>query len=288
MQGFTFKLCEDIVSGKIRKNKAFAGLGSGITAKAFFRHVTIVVAGANFAFEYGTVRLATITPDDVITLTAVCDGDMSAQSRVAEIISLGKSHWSERWHVRSDRSRHSHCEQPIRIWHGAYWVQDANNRQHSDHHLPFTAGMQFRDGDLLNPEICVERKKRTDRTAVKEMKEILAPMRKLMHTLARIGAFHTVADEKTGNRSWVGTRALPHDIDYSEPTVADAERLFLFAFSHSYRNWGWHGRDEADRNKVVKAAVNYALAAVRKAYYSEVGAISFVEVDDGQDNRKAA
>jgi len=147
--GFTYQLCLDIDEG-IKKRR--------VVAKTFFGDTKMYLAGDNFVFEHCYGPIASIDKDDVITLMNVpkWGENQTTQNRIQTLLSLGRTGWGERWFIQSDRSRHKSSAQPVRIWHGSRWKGDG------DCTLPLTDGLQFKHGEMLNPEICVEKKLRTN------------------------------------------------------------------------------------------------------------------------------
>lgn len=272
MQGFTYQLCLDIESGKKKKS---------VVAKTFFRDTKMTREGDKFVFTFGNVRIAMVDDTDAITLLiggqAVAD-DRRIQNRWETLINLGESCWTKRIHIMSDRSTHGHCEQPVRFWRGSYGTRGESK--------PVTDGLKFRNSIPVNPHICVDKKLRTDRDAVKEVSAKLRTLTQLMRTTARIGGFEATADAyfATGNRFHID---IPH-IDFEEPTFEQAEALLRAGLSHSSFRWYWAGADETKRREMLTNAITYALSKIRKDIYAEMGAVSFKEVDDGQDLRQAA
>jgi hypothetical protein len=274
-QGFTYQLCLDIDTGKKHRTKV---------ASTFFRDTKMYLSGDVFVFERCHTRIASIDKGDVITLLNVnewCE-NLTSQNRVGTILNLGESSWANRQTICSDRARHKHCEQPVRLWQGRRW-----NGDEGDATLPVTEGMQFKHGSLLNPEIAVDKKLRTDREATKIVSAKLAPLSKLMKTMARIGVLLPVVDEymTTNNRP---PRTQVDDIPFEEPTVALVESLLLDEFAGRGGNWYWKNYSEDQRNQQIKAKVETTLKRIRKSLYADMNAVNFVEVGDGKDHRKAA
>jgi hypothetical protein len=272
-QGFTYGLCIDIDTGKKHKTKV---------ASTFFRDTKMYLSGEVFVFEHHYTRVACIDRNDVITLLNIKDWceNLTAQNRVGTLLNLGEDRWACRQVICSDRSRHKQCEQPVRLWQGNRWKSEGDNT------LPLTEGMQFKNGLLLNPEIAVDKKLRTDRDATKVVSEKLRPLSKLMKTMARIGVLLPVVDEYVaGQRKWAHVQV--DDIDFEEPTASLVENLLLHEFVRGTM-WYWSKKTEDERNKELRSKCETALKRIRKSLYADMNAMSFVEVDDGKDHRKAA
>jgi len=121
--------------------------------------------------------------------------------------------------------------------------------------------------------------------------EKLAKFSKLLKTMVRIGVLMPVVDAYARGepiKSGVMYRHIRiDDVDFGEPTVEVVESLMVEQFAAG-RMWYWDRATEDDRMKQIKAKSESLLKKIRKHLYDDMDAFSFVEVGDGEDQRKAA
>jgi hypothetical protein len=288
MQGFTYQLCLDIDSGKLRRYKV---------AKTFFGDVKMSRVGSEFHFHDSafSAHIATIAADDTITLHVlnqrVAD-DQTIQNRWQTLLNYpgygvmnsALAHDS-RWFIGSCRSSHRQFAQPVRILRGLWWKR-AGEGYVRNATMPLTSGMQFRHGVLLNPEIAQDKVLRTDRDAVAVVKAKTEKLRKVVKVLVRMGAVHQAIEQPDGTPRAPSVASL---IDNLDDIDAGAVTAMLAREVHS---WFWNRWDADARDEHVRAAEDRFMRRVRDALYEEMGARSYVAVeasdDHAQDLQRAA
>lgn len=129
--------------------------------------------------------------------------------------------------------------------------------------LPVTGDMKFRNGECINPEVCVDRITRLQKSAVSRATKKLKTLRDLGTTMARMSMFRDVL-----RKGYAG-------INIDAPTAEDAEAVYMLGRPHS----------QVPQLVTFKAG----LAVMREHLYKDDPAAYVTEeIRYGNDQRQAA
>lgn len=152
------------------------------------------------------VPLATITPDNIVTLTFTEEPDQTVCNRMTQI--CGKA-------VGLNKRDYRNYEQHVRVYAGRDWRET----------LPYFPGMQFQHGKILNAKPDV--KKVIDPAKVLQARREFDTLRKLCRTSVRMGAFDEFAHEYLSERWRIPVKDVRQleDININDPSFDDALAL---------------------------------------------------------------
>jgi hypothetical protein len=206
--------------------------------------------------------LATITPDNVLTMTYADEVDITVCNRLTRLTG---------WPVRLNKRQYSHHRQHVRVYCFPSWNQSE----------PYFAGMKWDvsggAAKLLNqqPDLKIV----VDNTKVQQAKKEFDAFRKLCKVLAKIGAFDEFADKYMRERWTIPLdKVKPLDeINTANPEFDDAMALIHHGGVNTVRPdfHYWHAYTkqyvQRDLHEVKKGwlerCVENGLKQLRKQFY---------------------
>lgn len=232
-----------------------------VTHKEFVRWVPPTAQGGKYTKETRLTPMAMLTPAN--TLTMLYDGipDMTVCNRLTSIMG---------WTVGLNKRSYSQHETHVRVYcHGDWQTSE-----------PYFCGMQWdvqhTVSTLLNPK--PDLKLVVKNEAIAQVKRETDTIRKLVKTMARIGAFNAMAEEAAGTgRMQMRKKLMPlAEINLADPATEDADSLLAHGMcnttwpsNYEYRNGRYIQLDQAERTRrFVEASVEKGLKLVREAYYA--------------------
>lgn len=238
--------------------------------------------------KYHTVRntaykLATLTADNVLTLLYEDRPNLTLCNRLTDII--GRQVWS-------DTSHHRNKEHSVRIrtarntrdkgvivdpWHPAGvapgdWARGT---------IPYKAGLMFQLNTygepikLLTPAEDISVLVKNE--AVQQVKAQTKVLRVLVRSMARLGVFDDLANERLGSyRSYAPNDELLDQIDYKSPTAEGARAVLTIGLARvnvpnqsHYVDGTWTKRSLEDRRReLLDHAIDAGLKVLRKHIYA--------------------
>jgi hypothetical protein len=232
--------------------------------KKIRRDTTLAIRPDNvLTFSYGDELLATLESNDVYTLYMndkgyYCPTYGNIFALIAKVT------------MYRDTSHYKHYQQPLRISvageryvkkEGGGWTRTRNT-------IPFTNGLQFRNGECLNPGIAQDLKRTLNRT-------LSLPWLRKTEVLAK------VLRVATRMRLLERNRTLPaefDDINIDEPTAADAEIILRKGSALFLRAWVQQQDPDKYHAAMLRAAEN-GLADYREWLYLKHGCYEMLPVE---------
>lgn len=202
-----------------------------------------------------------LTPDDVWTFTkpghAMPYCSTTLYNRIQKLTRIN---------IRSDRTKYRNRKQPVRVYvpqpgDSRYWWQWQS--------IPYTEGLQAKNGRILNPEIAQDFAKRLNHGRALEYKRAYRALHKLLRVAVRIGADNDW-DETRWDVPTLGT------VNWREPTITDAETVFRHG---NAKYQGWRMRDDENaRIEYRKKKAESGLKYFRAWLHEQEGTYDYIPV----------
>jgi hypothetical protein len=241
--------------------------------KKVTRDLTLYQAGDTLVFDHYDKTLMTLTQDDVYTLHL--EGHYispTVSNRLYTICGIN---------IYADASRYKHYANQLRYTpSGKRWHQEGegpDSKWVKCDTIPVVSGMKFKDGDCINPEICVDYVRRLNR-------EKALPFRRKMDALGkviRVAARLNVMQKPEGKFDFA-------DVNIDDPTVRDGEIILWKGHSHyewmSNPNSWWSQRMTPEQKaEYMRKAVETAYSNFREWLYEQNGCYEMVRVETTKD-----
>jgi hypothetical protein len=221
--------------------------------KKIRRDTTLAMRPDNvLTFSYGDELLATLDKENTYTFSMDTKGRYyPTHSNIFALI--GKIT------MYRDTSHYKHHAQPLRIAvAGERYVKDpktASGWKRTRNTIPFTNGLQYRNGECLNPEIAQDFKRTLNRAKS-------LPFLRKTEVLAKVLRVATRMRLLERDRT---LEAKFEDINLDEPTAADAE--IILRKGSAMGLWGWRSQDPEQKHAALIRAAENGLADYREWLY---------------------
>jgi len=201
--------------------------------------------------------LATLTPDNTYTLYRDKGYTYPTYTNLFRLIC--------RVAVYNDMSHFKHYAQPLRINVGDFRWTQVDGEYVRVKSMPFTNGLQFRDGKCLNPEIAIDYNRKLDREKSLPWLRKTVDLAKVLRVATRM----QLLERKSTDKKF-------EDINIENPTAEDAE--IILCAGNAMGLYSWRFTTPEEKQAALMRCAENGLADYREWLYKKHGCFTMVPV----------